>query len=78
MGRGGVSPSHFFYDMTFPEAAAYLRGMESKEKHEWEKIRVVMGGLGKELNLPWDKGGVVEVDETELERLRELSKNIKL
>lgn len=78
MGRGGVSPSHFFYDMGFAEAAAYLRGLESRTRNEWERVRVILGGLGKEIKLPWDNSESVEIDEKELEELRKRAKEIKL
>lgn len=78
MGRGGVSPSHFFYDMGFAEAAAYLRGLESRTRNEWERVRVILGGLGKEIKLPWDNSEPVEIDEKELEELRKRAKEIKL
>lgn len=42
VGRGGVSPTHFFYDMTFGEAAAFLRGMQRKERESWEQTRRIM------------------------------------
>lgn len=89
VGRGGVSPSHFFYDMTLTEASAFMRGLQRKEQDEWERTRqlayrIVQVNCTKELTpkevMPfvWDKKEEVEVDETELERLRELSKKIKL
>ena len=42
MGRGGVSPTHFFYEMTFAEAAAYMRGLHLRERDEWERTRWMM------------------------------------
>lgn len=87
-----MSPDHFFYRMTFGEAAAYLRGVQNREKMEWERTRCMMWAAlaphCKEvktyrdaMRLPWDdeKGtATAEVDEKELERVRELAKKIKL
>lgn len=78
MGRGGVSPSHFFYDMTFAEVNAFLRGLDKREKATWEKVRLLCGALGREINFPWDKSEPVEVDEKEIERIKELAKNFEL
>ena len=77
MGRGGVSPSHFFYDMSFAEAAAYLRGLDRRDRIEWERIRVILGGLGQELKFPWDETSV-EIDKNEVEDLRKRIKEVKL
>ena len=85
MGRGGVSPSHFFYDMTFSEAAAFLRGLQRKEKEEWEKVRriayyIVQVNSTKEwtpqevMPFVWDEKKEVVVDESEIERLRNIAK----
>lgn len=63
--------------MSFCEAAAFLRGLEHKEKNDWEKIRVVLGGLGKEIKLPWDNESV-EIDENEVADLRKRIKEVKL
>ena len=73
-----MSPSHFYYDMTFSECSAFLEGLDEREKATWEKIRVIAGALGRELNFPWDKNEPVEVDEKELERIKNIAKNFEL
>ena len=81
MGRGGVSPTHFFYDMTFGEAAAYLRGMEKRDRQAWEQTRMIVCSMGGKLKFPWDNEKTEqskEVEQKELERIRELAKTIKL
>ena len=91
VGRGGVSPTHFFYEMTFSEAAAYMRGMRLRERDEWERTRCMMWAAimphsKKKLEyrdimkFEWDKDHVdtTKVDEGELKRIRELAKRIKL
>lgn len=91
VGRGGVSPSHFFYEMTFAEAAAYMRGLNLKDRDEWERTRKIMWAAimphsKKKLDFqdimkfPWDEEYIdtKKVDEGELERIRELAKKIKL
>ena len=91
VGRGGVSPSHFFYRMTFGEAAAYMRGLQLREREEWERTRwmmwaAIMPHCKKKLEyqdimkFTWDKDYVdtTKVDEGELERIKELAKKIKL
>ena len=91
VGRGGVSPTHFFYEMTFVEAAAYMRGLQSRERDEWERARrlmwaSIMPHSKKKLEyqdimkFAWDEDYVdtTKVDEGELERIRELAKKIKL
>ena len=91
MGRGGVPPTHFFYEMTFDEAAAYMRGLHLRERDEWERTRMMMWAAimphsKKKLEyqdimkFAWDEDYVdtTKVDEGELERIRELAKKIKL
>ena len=91
MGRGGVSPTHFFYEMTFSDASAYIRGMQLRERDEWERTRrmmwaAIMPHSKKKLDyqdvikFTWDEDYVdtTKVDEGELERIRELAKTIKL
>ena len=92
MVGGGVAPDHFFYKMTFGEAGAYLRGLQNKEKAEWERTRRVMWAAlvphcknvkqyADAMPLPWDNEAPKasqEVDEKELERIRNIAKNIKL
>lgn len=91
VGRGGVSPTYFFYDMTWDEAAAYMRGAQRKERDEWERTRkmmwaAIMPHSKKKLDFQdvikftWDNDYVdtTKVDEGELERIRELAKKIKL
>ena len=91
VGRGGVSPAYFFYRMTFAEAAAFMRGRELKEREEWERTRRVMWAVlvphSKKRNFepddvikfPWEKDSVdtSEVDEGELERVRNLAKKFE-
>ena len=78
MGRGGVSPTHFFYEMTFGEAAAYLRGMERRDRAEWERLKVLMNGFGGDLNLPWMTETRGEVDEAAAKDLRNRIKKVEL
>lgn len=91
MGRGGVSPTHFFYEMTWAEAAAFMRGLHLRERDEWERTRrlmwaAIMPHSKKKLDyqdvikFTWDEDYVdtTKVDEGELERIRELAKKIKL
>lgn len=86
-----MSPTHFFYEMTFGEAAAYMRGMQQRERDEWERMRCVMWAAimphsKKKLDyqdivtFAWEKEHIdtSQVDEGELERIREMAKNIKL
>lgn len=89
VGRGGVSPAHFFYNMTLPEVAAFVRGMEEKEKNEWEKVRMhvfkvaqILSGGDMEpadiMRLPWDKEkGPVEVDMNELDRIKQIARRLE-
>ena len=91
MGRGGVSPTHFFYEMTWAEAAAFMRGLHLRERDEWERTRrlmwaAIMPHSKKKLDyqdvikFTWDEDYVdtTKVDEGELERIRERAKKIKL
>lgn len=79
MGRGGVSPTHFFYEMTFSEAAAFLRGLERKDKQSWEQTRIIASMFGVKFKLPWDdEAESVEIDETEVNDLRERIKRVKI
>ena len=91
MGRGGVSPTYFFYEMTWAEAAAFMRGLHLRERDEWERTRrlmwaAIMPHSKKKLDyqdvikFTWDEDYVdtTKVDEGELERIRELAKKIKL
>ena len=89
VGRGGMAPTHFFYHLTFPEAAAFICGMEEKEKCEWERVRMhvfkvaqILGGENIEptdiMCLPWDGDKTtVKVDEKELERIRLIARRIE-
>lgn len=91
MGRGGVSPSHFLYEMTFGEAAAFMRGMQMRERDEWERTRCIMWAAimphsrkkmeyKDVMKFAWDDNFVdtTKVDKGELERARERAKKIKL
>lgn len=92
MGRGGVSPSHFFYEMTFAEAAAFIRGRNHQEQEEWERTRRIMWAaimphsknpknldVRDVLKFTWEESeSCTEVDERELERIRNIAKNMKL
>ena len=73
------------------EAAAYMRGLELREREEWERTRCMMWAAimphsKKKLEykdimkFTWDKDYVdtTKVDEGELGRIRELAKKIKL
>lgn len=86
-----MSPTHFFYEMTFSEASAYIRGMQLRERDEWERTRrmmwaAIMPHSKKELEyrdvlrFDWDDEHIdtTKVDEGELKRIRELAKTIKL
>ena len=90
MGRGGVSPTHFFYEMTFPEAAAFMRGLQLKEREEWDRTRKIMWAAimphsKKKLEyqdvirFSWEENtDNGNIDERELERIKKIAKNIKL
>lgn len=92
VGRGGMSPDHFFYRMTFGECAAFIRGRDIQEQAEWERTRRIMWAAimphGKRnktidvrdvLKFPWDVSpSSGELDEEELKRVRNLAKKIKL
>lgn len=74
-----MSPAHFFYAMSFCEAAAFIRGMERKDKQEWERARMIAGCMGAEFKLPWDdEKEAVEIDENEVKDLRERIKRVTL
>ena len=66
--------------MTHAEAAAFLRGLERRERSEWERVRMLMKGLGHRLTFPWDNehAEAEEIDMDEVNRLRERAKKIKL
>lgn len=90
VGRGGVSPGHFFYGMTFGECAAYMRGLEAREHAAWERTRwevwASLKPYSKHLELkdvmrfPWEdveaEAGVP--DEGEIERIRELARKMSV
>ena len=91
MGRGGVSHTHFFYSMTFGEASAYMRGMQLRDRDEWERTRCMMWAsimphsrknleYRDVMKFDWEMEHVdtSTVDEKELERIKELAKKIKL
>ena len=81
MGRGGVSPTHFFYSMTLREAAAYLRGLERKDRQSWEQVRMIACAMGGKVKFPWNNENSEqrqEIDQKELERVKNLAKTIKL
>ena len=89
MGRGGVSPDHFFYAMTFAEAAAYMRGMEAREHAAWERTRwevwASLKPYSKHLDLKdvmrfqWEdvKAEAGVPDEGDIERLREVARRFE-
>ena len=80
MGGGGVSPTHFFYEMTFGECAAFLRGMERRDRMAWDQSRMVAGAMGAKIKFPWDDEKTSEAkvaDEKEIERIRELAKKFE-
>ena len=77
VGRGGVSPSHFFYSMTFGEAAAFLRGMQRRDRDRWEQTRRIVHMIAqtnstKELELvdvmkfAWDEEDDMTQEQKEL------------
>ena len=75
-----MSPTHFFYAMTFGEAAAYLRGLESRDRLGWEYARMAASGMGAKIPLPWDKERNAErlkVDKKEIKRLTELAEKFE-
>lgn len=79
MGRGGVSPAHFFYEMTFGEAAAYLRGFEKRDRQDWDRARMIAGAMGAKIEFPWDnEAKEVVIDESEVKDLRERIKKVKI
>ena len=93
MVGGGVSPDHFFYKMTFGECAACLSGIQNREKIEWERTRRMMWSAlvphcknvkkySDAMPLAWDnefqEKQDTEVNEKEIDRIRELAKRIKL
>ena len=74
-----MSPSHFFYAMTFGEAAAFLRGLERRDRQAWEQTRMVVRGMGGDWKFPWDdEKEAVEIDENEVNDLRERIKKVKI
>ena len=90
VGRGGVSPSYFFYKMTFPEAAAFMRGQSRKQREEWEHTRRLMWAMlaphsKKKLELEDikifedenSKAEAKEVDAKEIERIKEIAKRFE-
>lgn len=73
--------------MTLGECAAYLRGMERKERDEWERTRMLMYAVvqvssTKELSpedvirFPWD--GETQVEEASEEEIRQLRERAKM
>lgn len=89
VGRGGVSPDHFFYAMTMGEAAAFLRGLDAREHAAWERTRwevwASLKPYSKKLELkdvmgfPWENAGAeADVpDVKEMERLREVARRFE-
>lgn len=80
MGRGGVSPTHFFYEMTFGECAAYLRGLERRDRMAWEQARMAGSAMGAKIKLPWDNersAEALKVDKKEIDRIREIAKKFE-
>ena len=85
-----MSPTHFFYEMTFPEAAAFMRGLQLKEREEWDRTRKIMWAAimphsKKKLEyqdvirFSWEENtDNGNIDERELERIKKIAKNIKL
>ena len=84
-----MSPVHFFFEMRLSEAAAYLRGMERREREAWERARwVVYSNLApwsKEVTepadvgkFPWEKEEAAPIDEEELKRLRERARKMSI
>lgn len=84
-----MSPSHFFYRMTFAECTAYLRGLDLRTRADWERTRWnVYASLKpwcKDLSEPsdvmrfaWDSAdGSASLDETSLPGLRGRAKEFE-
>lgn len=88
-----MSPAYFFYRMTWTEAAAYLRGLERREREAWERtrwevwasLRPWSKGLeaGDVMRFPWEDetgdeaDGAAETDVREIERIRQLAKTME-
>lgn len=77
--------------MTFPEAAAFMRGRERQSQEEWERVRRIMWAslvtqtknvkeYRDAMKLPWDD--IIKTDEKpdekDIERIKEIAKKIKL
>lgn len=90
VGRGIVSPTYFFYSMTFTEASQLMSAIYEQEKAEWEKIRMQMyvvaqGNSTEEITpqdvikFPWEEETTeVEDEQAELRRLNEEAKKMTL
>lgn len=75
-----MSPAYFFYSMTFHEAAAYLRGLENRDRLGWEQSRMAASAMGAKIKLPWDnerRSEILKTDEKEIKRIRELAKKFE-
>lgn len=84
-----MSPTHFFYKATLPEVAAFIRGVEERERNEWERVRMhvfkvaqILGCADIEpsdiMRLPWDaEKKPVIIDKENLNRVRELAKKLE-
>ncbi len=88
VGRGGLSPSYFFEEMTFSEAEHWLEGYQERKKDEWERTRMLMWIVAQVnsrselspddvMKFPWDEVQGPS-DEAEIRELRERVKNFKL
>lgn len=86
---GGVSPDHFFYNMDFAECAAFMRGLQRKDRNEWERARCIMWAalaphckgvknFTDVMRFPWDdEEKKTEVDVKELDRIRNIAKKLE-
>lgn len=84
-----MSPTHFFYKATLPEVAAFIRGIEERERNEWERVRThvfkvaqILGGGDIKptdiMRLPWDEEKKpVTIDQDNLNRVRKLAKKLE-
>jgi hypothetical protein len=66
--------------MTFGECAAYLRGLERRDRMAWEQARMAGSAMGAKIKLPWDNersAEALKVDKKEIERIREIAKKFE-
>lgn len=69
VGRAGIDPSYFWFDLNFQELERLVPGY----REGWEKTRLIVQSLtGERVKLPWD--AEVEAAElaADLKRVKEL------